>query len=171
MPGANLVRIPTSLSRGGTTLTNLRGVLRSGNALDYTGTYIPTTNDILQVTTALQSNSDAWTSTIRYAFEPVSESNTPYINYGSILLNESNATLLFRVLCNPLVNSNTGYIFLNGDLNYNSFFVVYYDPHSSNIDFEVAESVNSNIAFFSLNSSSINPNQWYHYGVKLTTSN
>ena len=171
MPGGNLVRIPTSLSRGGTTLTNLRGVLTSGNALDYTGKYIPTTSDILQVTSAFQSNSAAWTSTIRYAFEPVSESNTPYISYGSIILNESNATFLFRVLCNPLVNSNTGFILLNGNTEYYGLFYLYYDPSSSNIDFAISENVNYNYAFFRLNSSSINPNQWYHYGVKLTTSN
>jgi hypothetical protein len=173
MPAGNLVRIPTSLSRGGTTLTNLRGIVEGNKAVDYMGSKIlATAEGILQVTTAFHTNSDAWTSSIRYAFEPVSEINTSYISYSKSLTDSTTVTILFRVLFNPVMNPfSPATIFQNGDtFSLIGGYSIVYLPYSESVAFFMSENSQSNFVGFALNSAPIETGKWYHYGIQVVTS-
>lgn len=171
MPTGTLVSLPQSLSRSGNTLINLRGIVEGGKAFNYIRQQgDPSVANISRVTSSMNSNSAGWTSTIRYAFEPDAEGSFSYIEYGKLMSADTSFTILFRALMKDMVAPNTGWIFTNGDILSANGYAITYDPFASTINLAIAENVNYAFAFLTLNSSSILTNQWYHYGIRVTTS-
>lgn len=166
MPTGNLVRLPTSLSQGGNTLTNLRGIVQGLNTFDYiTSGFYPTVTDIVQQTSAFELGVGAWSSTIQYAYQPTSDSNSnANITYPSIVVSTTSATILFRVLAKS--NAFTGAVFINGASSspYSGFYVLY---DTSNFQLFVEDVANFGYSNFNLNSSAVIVNTWYNYAIQL----
>jgi hypothetical protein len=175
MPAGNLVSLPPSLSRSGNTLVNLRGIIEGGKAFNYIPQAVvnPTVANISRVTTSLNSNSGGWTSTIRYAFEPDAEGTFSYIDFGKPISIDTSFTILFRILCKELTDSNVvPYIFFNGDIFNFSGYIIQYDAIQQNISFGIASNPEGGPVFglVTLNTTPIVTNTWYHYGIRVTTS-
>lgn len=172
MPAGNLVSFPTSLSREGKTVINLRGILGTGNsAYDYiTPSYFSnTTNDIDQSATALLSNSGPWTSTVFWAYgtRTSSPSPSPSITFTTLLSSETSFTLMFRVLFLSGAPFS-GIVLQNGDTDLNSGFAIQTNFFNNRLFFYIFENVSYNFQSISLNLS-LSQNQWYHYAIRVTT--
>lgn len=117
MPIGALVRIPTSLSRGGHCVTNLRGLIPDA-PIDYINpSRSITAQNLSRGNSGDYAGSGNWVNTIRYTFQS-NEVFPPSLTYPSLLSTATTGTLLFRMyLLTPKFSINpVQCLFKNGRL-------------------------------------------------------
>jgi hypothetical protein len=178
MPIGALVQIPTSLSRGGKCVTNLRG-LSPGATQDYASPSrtFTTTNLVRNVCTNIGGVGN-WANTIPNSFETKSELETSLIEYPGLLSSSKTGTLLFRMYLlertpgTPPIPSRVECIMKNGQIQPGAgdgyAVLLSYDASG---DFYALNFVLPGAGFVQMNSgASLNFNTWYTYGVKFDSN-
>lgn len=161
---------PTSVSRNGKVLTNLRGV-NTAIPYDFSPSKIALAGGaISQVSSSGPDGEGAWANTIKYAYEATSEAAIPYINYSALLSAATTFTIFIRLYIKELtgVTGTNETIFYNGfedppNYTYNGF-LLNFNRTSNRLTFDLLNGSQVQISNVTLLT-----NTWYHYGLKVAT--
>ena len=165
MPLKALVRIPNSLSRGGTCKTNLRGTPQT-SVFDYAVPSRTFTTGPTLVSEAIVGGGN-WSNTIKRSFANSASGGDASITYPSVVSTSTSATILIRVnisfMDTPPAQQG---IFQNGTFGNDGYGIVLkYEITDYNIYF-----VNfRDFEEIKLNTTALLTGTWYQFGIRFNT--
>ncbi len=170
----NVVRIPTSLSRGGKCVTNMRGVFKEdGTPYDFVnpGREIIKGAQIDKVKT----NTGVWSSSIPWAYTTTDVSGDLVLTYPSLVSSARSGTVIFRMLIkNQASPPSEQAIFINGNVFSDGYGILLAYQYDSTLSQNVYNIYFTNLRDpfldrVQLNDNPLSLNTWYQFSVAFDT--
>lgn len=163
----DVVRLPTSLSRGGKCLTNLRGVFKpDGSLYDFAAPDRQLPNDETYPATKEKTTTGVWSSSIPWAYT----GDFSFFFYPSLLSSSTSGTIIFRLYIKSIeYPQSETLVFYNGVAYQDGYIILLiYNGSSYSLDFaNFADLTNDRIT---ISDGSLQTNTWYQFSVSFTTT-